>query len=225
MHKYASDTPESRELIAELEFVWEQVKSNSLPSSSSSQNRGCRAGRDQQQDPDPSYATLTGGANGKLESSRGLRLLVPMSDKDLEEEDESDDPDEEPDAERQLRNSHIRKWRKRIERTLIRMTAEIAALKEQLEARRGSHNFGGRSGGYAWLTSFVWSTIKHIAVDAVVLAMYVAWSKRKSDQTIGEQLQMIMSAASHRAQTLNMQKLRALRRPWGRGTDRSSQAL
>lgn len=28
MHQYASRSPEARELIAELEFVWEQVKSN-----------------------------------------------------------------------------------------------------------------------------------------------------------------------------------------------------
>jgi hypothetical protein len=35
MHKYASPSPDSRELVAELEFVWDQVKSN-VPSSSSS---------------------------------------------------------------------------------------------------------------------------------------------------------------------------------------------
>ena len=35
MHQYASPSPDSRELVAELEFVWDQVKSN-VPSSSSS---------------------------------------------------------------------------------------------------------------------------------------------------------------------------------------------
>src|SRR5690349_9423073 len=35
MRKYASPSPDARELVSELEFVWDQVKSN-VPSSSSS---------------------------------------------------------------------------------------------------------------------------------------------------------------------------------------------
>ncbi|KAF3480121.1 uncharacterized protein GIQ15_05468 [Arthroderma uncinatum] len=34
MHRYASPTPEAQELISELEFVWDQIKSNTSPSSS-----------------------------------------------------------------------------------------------------------------------------------------------------------------------------------------------
>ncbi|KGQ01559.1 hypothetical protein PAAG_11684 [Paracoccidioides lutzii Pb01] len=36
MNKYASSSPEARELISELEFVWDQIKSNSLSSSPTS---------------------------------------------------------------------------------------------------------------------------------------------------------------------------------------------
>src|SRR5204862_7363015 len=35
MHRYASTTREGRELISELEFVWDQIKSNTSSSSSS----------------------------------------------------------------------------------------------------------------------------------------------------------------------------------------------
>lgn len=34
MHKYASASEEARELVSELEFVWEQIKNNSTTSSS-----------------------------------------------------------------------------------------------------------------------------------------------------------------------------------------------
>ena len=34
MHTYASATPEAKELVAELEFVWDQVRNNSSPSGS-----------------------------------------------------------------------------------------------------------------------------------------------------------------------------------------------
>jgi hypothetical protein len=37
MHRYASTTPEARELVSELEFVWDQIRSN-VPSSSSENN-------------------------------------------------------------------------------------------------------------------------------------------------------------------------------------------
>lgn len=40
MHQYASSTPEGRELVAELEFVWNQVKANSNNTSSESSPRG-----------------------------------------------------------------------------------------------------------------------------------------------------------------------------------------
>ncbi|KAJ5097322.1 hypothetical protein N7456_008043 [Penicillium angulare] len=36
MHQYASQTPEARELVSELEFVWDQIKYNASSSSSSS---------------------------------------------------------------------------------------------------------------------------------------------------------------------------------------------
>ena len=38
MHKYASTTPEARELVEELEFVWDQIKNNSQHPSSGSEH-------------------------------------------------------------------------------------------------------------------------------------------------------------------------------------------
>ena len=205
MHEHASDTPESRELIAELEFVWDQVKSNSLPSSCSLRNRDFRAGQDQQQALGPSYTSLGDVGSKDARGSTGLRLLKPLSDGDAEEGEDSDEHDEGPGGSRQLHDACNRKWRKRIEKSLMRMTAEIAALKEQMEARssRGSP----QRGLWAWLTWFIWSSIEHIAVDALLLAIYVAWSKRKSGRTLGQQLQMILDAANCRARTLHLQGL------------------
>lgn len=204
MHEHASDTPESRELIAELEFVWEQVKSNSLPSSSSSRNRELRIGQDQQQDLRPSYTSLGGAGSTDARGNTGVRILKPISDGDMEEGGDSEDLDEGPKNSRQPYDLRNHKWRKRIEITLIRMTAEIAALKEQMEAGRSRGS--GQSGMWAWLTWLVWSSVKHIVVDALILAIYVAWSK-KNDRTLGQQLQMIVNAANRKAKTLQLQRL------------------
>ena len=215
MHQYASDTSESRELIAELEFVWEQVKSNSLSSSSSSRNREFRAGQQQQQDPRSSYVTLSDKVTKDTTGAGGLRILQPMSHRDFEDGDVSEDVEEAPISggpEALIRNGysynlHNGRWRKRIEKALMHMTAEIAALKEQMEAR-GGIRVSQRSGLWSWLTWFVWASIKHVVVDALLLTIYVTWSRWKHHRTVGQQLQMLANSARQRAEVLHTQKLR-----------------
>lgn len=123
MHRYASQTEEARELVAELEFVWDQIKYSTSSSSSSSpmqamglppttaevsaappsRRYGSIDGRMSrsppvvaEEDPDEDLAIY----RRRLGDSR-LRVLSPVSQSDVqnsnipEEDDDDDDDDEE----------------------------------------------------------------------------------------------------------------------------------
>ncbi|RQM04769.1 hypothetical protein DH86_00004055, partial [Scytalidium sp. 3C] len=71
MHKYASTTADARELVAELEFVWDQIKNNSASSSHSSHAHGGTSY------PQPRrFAQPASGSDGPM------RVLRPMSEND-----------------------------------------------------------------------------------------------------------------------------------------------
>lgn len=282
MHKYASPSPDSRELVAELEFVWDQVKSN-VPSSSSSSplrhsdhiqsgysqhdlGESRRAAMDmstplRQNDETPTREVVR---------EMPLRVKSPMSqsEENLEEEEAEIDrgevfvdapdsqynptsyPDEDPDAtnhniedagvQTDLQNlmraepipiqtptpapknrgigvlgkpiqmpipgfgstpgpvskesAEDQKWRKRVEQSLMKMTAEVAALREQLEARRlFAHSAHYRLFRGIW--RWVWACVKHIAVDMVVLGIVLVWMRRKKDKRLENAIRNLLGGA------------------------------
>jgi hypothetical protein len=201
MHEYATTTPEARELVSELEFVWDQIKPNSVSSSASSpeqlaQGQGIGA----------SYGSIDASqrVGGEEAISGGLRVLRPVSDGD-EENDDTDEGEDFDEARhtpldgdddgailtsrRQLPDLDVRnrKWRKRIEHTLIKLTTEIAALREQVEAKRVGEG-KRRNGVWAWITWLVWVALRHAVVDLAVLAFLVVWARRKGDRRLEQGL-------------------------------------
>ncbi|KAK2752458.1 hypothetical protein FQN54_008120 [Arachnomyces sp. PD_36] len=113
MHKYASPTPEAGELVSELEFVWDQIKSNPSSSDSSSPKQPLGGLAHQVPRSQASYQSLGGRMSrgysnemGGGDRERGrdsrLRVLSPVSQADEEfgrrhpgERDDEDDIDEE----------------------------------------------------------------------------------------------------------------------------------
>lgn len=216
MHAYASSTPEARELVDELEFVWDQIKANSNVSSSESSPKGpveeSRLGLN--------YASLGGERRRMTEDEGGgggnLRVLRPVSDGDEEELEEGcEDGDENPEmgeagegypdpaagkalGRNQSRDMDIRnrKWRKRIETALFKMATEVAALREQIEAKRmgGRNMYGNGSGAWAWIRWLVWVAMRQLFVDAVILGFIFLWAKRKKDERIEQGLWLVMQA-------------------------------
>ena len=253
MHNYASQTAEARELVAELEFVWDQIKSS--PSSSSSQELSSHESdaRVQSSLTRPEYAQLLASARG---DSR-LRVLSPVSQPEggfrrqmeeeqrdggegeaeeeevyaeaqdnlfeNEEEDnehEDHDPDEAHEYQHQPYNlpnregsdrhhshqshhshhSHReetgdrrppgddRRWRRRVEQALTKMTAEIAAVREQMEARALAHR--RRSSIWAWLKWLVWVTARQIVADLALLGMLLVWMRMRGDRRLEEKLKV-----------------------------------
>lgn len=318
MHTYASQTAEARELVSELEFVWDQVKSNMSSSTASSpvqstgfpsipQPQSSYGSIGAQLAQHPEYQYLASTARG---DSR-LRVLSPVSqpdeiyqrraarksydreqgsdqtiddeddvnlDEDEDEEEyaeaqanlyeddededevsgviEEDDDDEhgytnhDPDGNRSRKrnrnrnhngNDHhtpdpvpdpsaeekgnvlyqggmlmqqgkddvdSRRWRRRVEQALTKMTAEIAAAREQLEARALSAR--RRSGVWAWLRWLVWVTLRQIIWDLAVLGMLLIWMRLRRDPRLEEQLKAGWSVVKTRLRGLKA--LRGMRR-------------
>ncbi|KAL5342347.1 acyl CoA binding protein-domain-containing protein [Aspergillus crustosus] len=281
MQTYASQTDEARELVAELEFVWDQVKSNISSSSGLSpvQSAGfppipqprSYGSIGSQLAQHPEYQHVVSGTRG---DSR-LRVLSPVSQPDeiyqrraardnyereegldQAENDESDlpideDEEEEEYAEAQAnlyendeledkvgiinedsdhqhgytnhipeggrsrkrnRNNHgdvdSRRWRRRVEQALTKMTAEIAAAREQMEARAIAAR--RRSSVWAWLRWLVWVTLRQIIWDLAVLGMLLIWMRLRRDQRLEEQLKAGWSVV--KGKLLGLKALKGMKR-------------
>ncbi|RMJ21153.1 Acyl CoA binding protein [Aspergillus sp. HF37] len=290
MHRYASQTPEARELAVELEFVWDQIKSNPSSSSSSPIQPASIPSL-----PQHSYPSITGrlarndyvdhmiARNGMGGDSR-LRVLSPVSqpdghyrgrraDSDIDgdeddaeefaeardqfyddnEDDDGDgdgddddlstrqeksvsddemekvgvDYDDERSRESSLRrrgrrdNRHreaaaarsssdgkprdTRKWRRRVEQALTKMTAEIAAVREQMEVRDLARR--RRSKIWAWLKWIVWVALRQVIWDLAILSMLLIYMRLRGDRRVEGKLRLGWSEVKTR-----LSKLRSIRR-------------
>ena len=176
MRVYASGTNEARELINELEFVWDQVKGNpDVDVASSAQ------GRSKYQESIP-----VGARSGDRDR---LRVLRPMSEPEEGELDDNNLPDTYREAGEIEGNgigrSHSRSralpgassWQTRVDRALVQMTAEIAALREVVEARGNRlwrKPVGTRPTSWiGWFMSGLWALTWRVASDALILGLVV----------------------------------------------------
>lgn len=274
MHKYASPSPDSRELVAELEFVWDQVKSN-VPSSSSSSPLQNQTLSSMGLHMPPDYqgfasrkARAVGLGNDDGEDDDGpLQIKSPMSqsEEDLEEEEaELDREDEFVDAPDSQYNPNSedagvqtelkpqepipytpskppprpgfmarltpaltpapapsqppqesaadKKWRTRMEQALVKMTAEVAALREQLEQRRlFSHSPKFLLLRFVW--RIVWGSIKHVAIDIVILGIVLLWMRRKKDRRLEGAIRVLLGDAVAQVQKVGGAQLGKVKLP------------
>lgn len=170
MHKYASPVKDARALVEELEFVWDQIKNNSSSSAGSSP---ARAGE---------YAS---GEVRRFEQPRAgtegpMRVLTPMSQDDEAERDSERIDDEEAEGE-QVEAGKKTKWRRTMEQALVRMTTEIAALREQISTGREYQGRRARSLG-AWVGWVLWLAVRHFLIDAAILGVILLWLRRRKDR-------------------------------------------
>jgi hypothetical protein len=199
---------DARELVSELEFVWDQIKSNVPSSSSSSPLRNFKTPAQQPQ------LSRFGSFDARLEGEQPMTVLSPMSqdeDDDVRGEEkfdarlrspkregEYDDNDENEDDEDEggivLRGLHNkdRKWRSRIEHALVKMTAEIAALREHIEKRR-AYEAKRRRSLWAWIFWLMWVSVKHVAVNALLLAAFLLWMKQRRDKRGLDLMRLLIS--------------------------------
>ena len=217
MHRYATTTPEARELVAELEFVWDQIKSNSAsPSDSLHEQAG------QFRDLQDSPLLAKSGQRSRTDMD-GLKILRPLSDEVDGPEDEEDVTKEYGDEAVFGRGEMINRmaagytpqdndtrnqnWKKRVEQALVKMTVEVAALREQMESSSSSTRTR-RTGIGAWLAWITWTATRHLLIDATLLCLAVIWARRRGDPTVDHGLQLLMSWIREQSKSIRLPLIR-----------------
>ena len=121
MTKYATSTPEARELVSELSFVWDQIKNQSPQQSSSSEDEA------QQQ----SRSTKVRRVASRGERLTELEQRIQDTREDWEGEVFSDD-----EAESENTRSERRRFRRRIHRAIEALQADVARLRDEMDLLR-----------------------------------------------------------------------------------------
>lgn len=111
-----------------------------------------------------------------------MKILTPMSEEDAAERD----------SDRRLtHNDGIEddalvpssSWSRSVERALEKLTAEVAAMREQITTGREWKSRKQRS-FMAWARWFVWIVMKHLAIDIVLLAFILLWMRKRKDRRL-----------------------------------------
>lgn len=118
-----------------------------------------------------------------------MRVLSPMSQDDeverqsdyndvYEEEDEEEyDDGEKKDA------KGTKRWRRTVEHALVKMTAEIAALREHIATGREYQGKKRRS-FQSWIAWIIWIAIRHFLVDMVVCGIVLLYFRKRKDRRV-----------------------------------------
>lgn len=173
MHKYANTSRDGRELVAELEFVWNQIKDNVASSDSSSANPS---------DPSHVFHQPRSGNDGPM------KILSPMSEQDIElrsrrqidEDDEDAVARDEEERQISLQNS---RWTRKMERAITKLTAEVAALREQIATGREWKSKKEKSFP-SWIRWLIFVVMKHLLIDCVVLCIILVWMRSRKDRRL-----------------------------------------
>ncbi|KAJ5588370.1 hypothetical protein N7537_011048 [Penicillium hordei] len=302
MHEYASQTPEARELVSELEFVWDQIKFNASSSSNSSPlntvgvpplsrsaygsiggrlaaqsdyDRPDRRDDTSRRDRDsrlrvlspvsqPEEASYYRRGRGSIENDDGSRHNEDEDEDDeefeeardslYEEQDQDDHDDNDPDHGSSTSNTHTlthtdvssqhhpkhrrnpasgisidssgngltrrrdsqphsqsqeppkdSRWRRRVEQALTKMTAEIAAVREQMEARSVAQR--RRNGLFAWLKWMIWVAVRQILFDIAMLGMLLIWMRLRGDRRVEQRLKTGWAAVKARLGKFKLLKI------------------
>ena len=86
------------------------------------------------------------------------------------------------------------------------MTAEVAALREQLENRRlFTHTLQFRI--LRFVTNTVWGLVKHVALDVVILGIILLWMRRKKDRRLEGAMRVLLGDAVAQVQKVGEKQL------------------
>ncbi|KAJ1324981.1 acyl-CoA-binding protein [Microdochium nivale] len=195
MHRHAT-TSDARGLVSELEFVWDQIKNNSSsPSGSDSSPKASRVGltRTTSEPIAPVTALLPAAlptTRKFQEPSTGtegpMRILSPMSEDDVvEAQYRREHIEEEPDEGEYVRKGD--RWSRKVERALVRLSAEVAALREQITTSREWRTQKEKTWG-VWLRWVLWRATKHLAVDIGLVCIVLLFMRRRKDRRLEDQV-------------------------------------
>ncbi len=117
-----------------------------------------------------------------------MKVLSPMSEDDAAEHryrDKQEDKGEE---------DYVKKgdrWSHKVEQALMRLSAEIAALREQITTGREWRAKKERTipAQIGWVLSLV---AKHFAIDIFILAVVLIWMRKRKDRRLEDQVRAIL---------------------------------
>src|SRR5271154_2109311 len=148
MTRYATSTPEARELVAELSFVWDQIK-NLSPQQSSSSEEELTSSRSR------------GAAGVRRVTSRGDGLLEELEPRSQDSRDWGGAvfSDGEGEEVSETRNDR-RRFKRRINRAIEALRADVAGLRDELDVLRSRPVRTGQRDGILltlgkWIMRFV----------------------------------------------------------------------
>ncbi|OAQ73023.1 Acyl CoA binding family protein [Pochonia chlamydosporia 170] len=169
MYRYANTT-DAIELVTELEFVWNQIKHNS-PSSTDSSPKAAGSSKAPR-----TFQQPLSGSEGPM------KILSPMSEQD-EAELRSQRLMDLDDAMEESREQKSSRWQKKVERAVTKLSAEVAALREQITTGREWRSKKERSFP-TWFGWILWVFLKHLIADFVILAIILIWMRRRKDRRL-----------------------------------------
>lgn len=117
-----------------------------------------------------------------------MKVLSPMSEDDAAEYKYREKEDEEDEDEYVKKGD---RWSRKVERALVRLSAEIAALREQITTgqewkAKKERTIPARVG---WLLGLI---TKHLAMDIFILAVVLIWMRKRKDRRIEDQVRAIL---------------------------------
>lgn len=163
-------TSDAIELVTELEFVWNQIKHNT-PSSTDSSPKAAGSSKAPR-----TFQQPLSGSEGPM------KILSPMSEQD-EAEARSQRLMDLDDALEESRDQRSSRWQKKVERAVTKLSAEVAALREQITTGREWRSKKDRSFP-VWFGWMLWVFLKHLVVDCVILAIVLIWMRRRKDRRL-----------------------------------------
>ena len=107
-----------------------------------------------------------------------MRVLSPLSEQDEAEREsrrrlDVPDDDDEPAS----------RWSRKVERALVKVSTEVAALREQITTGREWRS--RREGSWAARAARVfWAIVKHLVVDLIVLGVVLVWMRKRKDRRL-----------------------------------------
>lgn len=117
-----------------------------------------------------------------------MKVLSPMSEDDAAEHQYRDEQEDEDEVDYGKEGD---RWSRKVERVLVRLSAEIAALREQITTGREWRAKKERSipTQIGWV---LWLIAKHFAIDVFMLAIVLIWMRRRKDRRLEDQVRAIL---------------------------------
>ncbi|KAG6083392.1 Autophagy protein 37 [Claviceps sp. LM220 group G6] len=173
MYRYANTT-DAIELVTELEFVWNQIKHNTSSSTASSPKATASSNKARRQFQQPPVV-----------SEGPMKILSPMSEQDEADARSQKLMDLDDALEEKSRDYKAPTWQKKIERAVTKLSAEVAALREQIATGREWRSRRDRSLS-TWSRWLLWMMLKHLLVNCVLLAVVLLWMRKRKDGRLEE---------------------------------------